>query len=134
MCYALTPAQNFIIGKNWLDPNGVADFTGDGVCNFADFALAAGRKRDFMAKAVIWGKHTNFKSTTLLMFPEGNILMVATHPTYAPDPNNHTIDRKVFLQNFAVYIAESNSITKVNRTERTIDLKALYAQLLTEWN
>ena len=131
--YALTPAQTAVM-RNWLDPNGVGDFTGDGVCNFADFALAAGRKRDFMNKAVIWGKHTQFKSTTLLMFPEGNILMEATHPTLAPDPNDQTVARRIFLQNFAVYIAESNSITKVDRKQRTIELQALYGKLWMEWN
>jgi hypothetical protein len=95
--------------RNWLDPNGVSDFTGDGVCNFQDFALAAGRKRDFMNKAVIWGK---WQGT---------------------DANNHSTSHKVCLQNFAVYIAESNSIVKVNRTQRTIELQALYAQLWMEW-
>ena len=109
LCFALTPAQTAVV-KNWLDPNGVGDFTGDGVCNFADFALAAGRKRDFLNKAIIWGKHTSV------------------------DPNNHAAEHQTCLQNLAVYIAESNSITKVNRTERTIMLQNLYAQLWMEWN
>jgi len=110
LCFGLTPSQIAVM-RNWLDPNGVADFTGDGVCNFADFALAAGRKRDFMSKAFIWGKWTGRPQ----------------------DCNDHTIDRMRYLQNFAVYIAESNSIVKVDRKQRTIDLQAYYARLWSEW-
>lgn len=106
--YAFTPSQQAIF-RNWLDPNGVGDFTGDGVCNLQDFALAAGRKRDFMNKAIIWGKWSG------------------------KDANDHTASHKVCLQNLAIYIAESNSITKVDRRQRTIDLQNLYAKLWMEW-
>jgi hypothetical protein len=39
---------------SWLSVSSVGDYNGDGICNFQDFAIAAGD--DWFKAGVIWGK------------------------------------------------------------------------------
>ena len=49
-----TPAQQEVM-EHWLDTDTYADYTNDGITNFADFALAADSDT-LLSRGVVWGR------------------------------------------------------------------------------